>query len=99
MEKTNDFWSYAEKRLGKEKVASIKREAALEKKALEKMQRDIAKLLKEYMKKNNLEFNDLGKLLHTSPARIARIQRGEANLTLASVARIFALVGRTPNLI
>ena len=45
-------------------------------------------LMAEYMKKNKVGFNEVVRRLSTSPSQAAKIQRGEANLTLASFANL-----------
>lgn len=39
------------------------------------------------------------KLLGVSPAHIAKIKRSDANLTLASIARLFAVLGQEAHLV
>ena len=48
------------------------------------------------MSTNNIGFNELVKRLNFSPSHVAKIQRGEANLTLSSMAHLFALLGKEP---
>lgn len=50
----------------------------------------------EYMEAHDIGFNELVRRLNSSPPHIAKIQRGEANLTLASMAHLFALLGKEP---
>ena len=51
----------------------------------------------EFMKKNQIGFNELARLLASSPSQLAKIQKGEANLRLSSVAHLFALMNKEPN--
>lgn len=51
------------------------------------------------MKKNKVGFNELVELLNVSPTHIAKIQKREANLTLSSLAHIFALIDQEPHLV
>ncbi|MGE0009462.1 MAG: hypothetical protein AB7F19_02885 [Candidatus Babeliales bacterium] len=97
--RTKSFNKYLEERLNKEEIAEIKTQAHLEVKILRALQDNISKALNDYMKKNNVGFNELVKLLNSSPAQVAKIQRGEANLTLSSVAHIFALMGQEPDIL
>jgi hypothetical protein len=97
MMKLKSFDKYLETRLTKEEIAEIKRQARLEKKVFETLQKDIAQAMDKYMKENNLGFNDMVKQLDASPTHIAKIQKGEANLTLASIAHLFALIGQEPH--
>ena len=53
----------------------------------------------DYIKKNDVGFNELVKRLHSNPRQVAKIQQGKANLTLASVAHIAALLGQEPSIV
>jgi transcriptional regulator with XRE-family HTH domain len=92
------FQKYIEKRLTKSEIAVIERQAELEKRAMQNLQRDIANLMNDYMKKEKIGFNELVRRLDVSPSHVAKIQKGEANLTLSSLARISALLDLAPHL-
>ena len=92
------FQKYLEKRLTKSEIISIERQAELEKRAMQNLQRDIANLMSNYMKKEKIGFNELVRRLDVSPSHVAKIQKGEANLTLSSLARISALLDLSPHL-
>lgn len=81
--KTKSFKDYLEKRLNKKEIAQIKKLAE-------------ADMTNEYMKKNKVGFNELARLLDSSPSQLAKIQKGEANLRLSSVAHLFALMDKDP---
>ena len=51
------------------------------------------------MAQEEIGFNELVHRLDVSPTQISKIQKGEANLTLASLAHIFALLNRQPHLV
>jgi predicted transcriptional regulator len=53
-------------------------------------------LTDEYMKHNKIGFNELARILDSSPSQLAKIQKGEANLRLSSVAHLFALMDKDP---
>jgi hypothetical protein len=53
------FQKYLEKRLNKDEIAEIEQQAKLEKKVFEKLQHDIANAMNNYMKKNDIGFNEL----------------------------------------
>lgn len=95
--KTKSFQKYLEKRLDKEEIAEIKQQAQLEVAFLRSMQKMLADAVSEYMEKNNLGFNEVVRRLDSSPAQVAKIQRGEANLTLSSFAHVLALMKRHPH--
>ena len=96
--KTKSFEKYLEKRLNKREISQIKKQALLEKNALQSLQQSISMAVTEYVAKENIGFNELVKRLGTSPAQVAKIQKGEANLTMASLAHIFALLKKQPHL-
>ena len=94
--KTKNFKSYLEKRLNQEEIAEIELQAKLEIKILNSIQQVISHAMEEYMEKNKIGFNELVRRLDSSPAHVAKIKRGEANLTLSSLAHLFAALGKEP---
>lgn len=94
--RTKSFQSYLEKRLDADEVAKIEAQALMEVKILKLIQDAISRAIAEYMKKNDIGFNELVKRLNSSPAHIAKIQKGEANLTVSSMAHILALLEKEP---
>lgn len=97
--KTKNFKTYLKKRLDQKEIAEIEKQALLEKLALQSLQEDISGAINEYMSKEEIGFNELVRRLGTSPTQVSKIQKGEANLTIASLAHIFALLGKRPHLI
>jgi transcriptional regulator with XRE-family HTH domain len=96
--KTKNFQAYLKKRLDKKEIAEIEERANLEKQALQRLQDDISKAVSNYMAKENIGFNELVRRLDISPSQVSKIQKGEANLTIASLAHIFALLKKQPHL-
>lgn len=94
--KTKGFTKYLEKRLNKDEIAKIKEQAEREVRILTSMQKSIADAMAEYMKQNEIGFNELVRRLDSSPSHITKIQRGQANLTVSSLAHLFALMGKEP---
>ena len=94
--KTKSFKNYLDKRLDKNEIAEIKQQAQLEIRILKSIQNIISDTMADYMKKKKIGFNELVRRLDSSPAHVAKIQRGEANLTLSSLAHLFALMGKEP---
>jgi hypothetical protein len=94
--KTKSFHDYLKTRLTDEEIAEIKRKAQLEIAIFKSIQKVLADTMAEYMKKNKIGFNEVVRRLSTSPSQAAKIQRGEANLTLASFAHFLALMGKEP---
>lgn len=97
--KTKSFQEYLEKRLSEDEIREIEQQAHLEVSILQTLQKDIANAIDAYMQKTNIGFNELVRRLNSSPTQLAKIQKGDANLTLASLAHIFALIGQEPHLI
>lgn len=95
--KTKNFKEYLEKRLDKKEIAEIEKQANLEIKILIYMKRFISDIIAEYMSDNKIGFNEFVKRLDSSPAHVAKIQRGEANLTLSSLAHLFASMDKKPS--
>ena len=96
--KTKSFQSYLEKRLDKKEIAEIKNQAQLEKQALQNLQDDISSIVAEYMTQEKIGFNELVRRLGISPTQVSKIQKGEANLTIASLAHVFALIKKQPHI-
>ena len=94
--KTKSFQKYLEKRLDKKEIKEIQRQAKLEAKMLRLLQNLVSQAMYDYMEENDVGFNELVRRLDSSPAQVAKIQRGEANLTLSSLAHLFALIGKEP---
>lgn len=94
--KTKSFQKYLEKRLNKDEIAEIEKQAQLEVKVLNSIQDSICAAMNDYMKKNKIGFNEFVRRLDSSPAHVSKIQRGKTNLTLSSLAHLLALMGKEP---
>lgn len=97
--KTKSFEKYLEKRLKRSEIVEIKAQAVLEKQVLSTLRQDINGAINSYMRKEKIGFNELVRRLNISPTQMAKIRKGEANLTLATIAHIFALLKRCPHLV
>jgi len=47
----------------------------------------------KYMSEKNIGFNEMVRKLGKSPTQVSKIIKGEANLTLATIAQLFAIMG------
>lgn len=94
--KTKSFKDYLEKRLNKKEIAQIKEQAEREVRIFKSFQKMLADMTNEYMEKNKVGFNEFARLLDSSPSQLAKIQKGEANLRLSSLAHLFALMNKDP---
>lgn len=94
--KTKKFQEHLEKRLSKTEIAEIEQQAEFEYKAMTELQACIASAIAEYVIKEKIGFNELVRRLGISPMQVAKIQKGQANLTIASMAHIFGLLKKVP---
>lgn len=97
--KAKSFQKYLEKRLDQSEVAEIEKLAKLEMEFLRSLQEDVSSAVANYMAKENIGFNELVRRLNISPTQASNIQSGKANLTLATIAHVFALLKMRPHLV
>ena len=97
--KLKNFQDLVEEVLTKEEISEIDAQVQFELKALQSLQNCLKKAMDDYMKKHKIGFNELVERLDSNPRQVARIQQGKANLTLASVAHIAALLGQEPSIV
>lgn len=93
------FKDYLQQRLDAEEIAELEKLAELEFAALKSLQDDISQAIAKYMHEKNIGFNELVRRLGMSASQIIKIQKGTANLTLASLAHIAALLKKQPHII
>jgi hypothetical protein len=93
------FQDYAKTRFTGEEIRVIEHQVQLEKQALQSLQDDIIQAMNKYMKQENIGFNEFAKRLQVSPTHVAKMKKGQANLTLLSVARFSVLLEKGPHLI
>lgn len=91
-----NFQDLIEKKLTKEQIAEIERKADLEITALKKMQKEVKRAVNDYMKQNDIGFNEMVRRLNSNPTQLSKIQKGEANLTISSLAHLSALLNAEP---
>ncbi len=96
---TKNFNDYLAKRLSQSEIKQIKIQAEREKNILVTLQQDIAQAVEHYMTSENIGFNELVRRLDISPTKASNIKKGNANLTLASIAHLFALMNKQPHFI
>lgn len=66
---------------------------------MESLQEAVSKAVAKYMADEEIGFNKLMHHLNISPTQASKIQSGEANLTLASVAHICTFLKMKPRLV
>jgi hypothetical protein len=92
--KTKNFKAHLASQFSKKELLEIESSAQAEYQSLKALQNDISNELSKYMSENDLGFNDLVRKLGKSPTQVSRMIKGDANLTLASVAQLFAMIGK-----
>ncbi|OGT51816.1 MAG: hypothetical protein A3E84_05460 [Gammaproteobacteria bacterium RIFCSPHIGHO2_12_FULL_42_13] len=92
--KVKSFKAYLEKRLNKAEIAEIEKAAKIEYEILHTLQQDVAKDVVRFMSENHLGFNDLVRKLGKNPTQVSNIIKGDANLTMATIAQLYALMGK-----
>lgn len=97
--KLKNFNTYLEKRLDPTEIAHIKQQAKLELRALKSLQNDVCEIVTHYLADENIGFNELVRRLGMSASQVSKIQKGEANLTLATLAHIAALLNKKPHIV
>jgi len=96
--KVKSFDHYLPTRLNDNEIKQIEQAAQLEFETLQALKADISKAVIHYMDINSIGFNDVVRKLGKSPSQVSKIIKGEANLTLATIAQIFAMMGEKPRI-
>lgn len=91
-----NFATSLKERLNESEIRALKKQSKLEVQYIQLLQNTIAEEVKLYMEKQDMGFNNMVKKLDISTAKLAKILKGEANLTIASIAHICALLGKKP---
>ena len=90
--KLYSFNEYLKNRFSEEQVSEIKEAARIEAESLITIQKQVSDAVSAYMTKEKIGFNEMVRRLGTSPTQLKKIQKGEANLTIAYLSHIFALM-------
>jgi hypothetical protein len=94
--KTTSFNDILRKNFSPAEIKEIKEAADLEYEILKGIQNDISKNLSQFMENENCSLSDISRKLGTSLSQVKKILQGKANLTIASMAHIYALMGKKP---
>lgn len=94
-----NFEEHLKQRLDQSELKKLEKQARLESDSLRTLQHDIAVAIAKHMEETGMSFNDLTRGLGVSPTQASKIRKGEANLTVASIAHIAAFLGKKPHLI
>jgi transcriptional regulator with XRE-family HTH domain len=96
--KAKNFKETLKKRLDQQEIKLLEHQAKLENESLQSLRDEIAQAIEKHMHKTGIGFNELTRQLGISPSQAAKIRKGEANLTVASIAHIAAFLGKKPRL-
>lgn len=94
--KLKNFQDLLEEQFTKKELKEIEQQAQAEINALKRMQDEVRRAINEYMKKNEIGFNEMIRRLGSNPSQFSKIQKGQANLTMASLAHLSALLDSEP---
>lgn len=99
LDRFDDYDDIRKARLSAEEIKKADREAANELDALKAMQESLTREIAAYMAKEAIGIVELTKRLETSTRQTSRIMKGEANVTLATLAEVATHIGKVPRII
>jgi len=99
MDSFDDYDDMRKSRLTADEMKKIDREASDELAALSAMQESLTREIAAYMAKEAIGIVELTKRLETSTRQTSRIMKGEANVTLATLAEVAVHIGKVPRII
>lgn len=94
-----NFEQHLKRRLDQAEIKKLEKQARLESDSLRTLQHEIADAITKHMEATGIGFNELTRGLGVSPTQASKIRKGEANLTVASIAHIAAFLGKKPHLV
>ena len=95
----DDYDKIRRQRLTPKEIKAQDGEITREVAALQCMQESISAALARYMAEEGIGINELTRRLSTSSRQTSRIMKGEANITLATLAEVAAIMGATPRIV
>lgn len=98
-EQFDDYDDIRRSRLSKEEIKIQDSEISKELEILKSMQESITAEVAKFMSKEGIGINELTKRLHTNSRQTSRIIKGEANITLATLAEVSSLMGVSAKII
>lgn len=99
MSQAKHFKTYLETRLNQAKIQEIEEAAHIELEALKTLQNDVSKAVIYYMSEKDIGFNELVRKSGKSPSQLSKIIKGEANLTMATIAQLYAMMKCRPHIV
>ena len=94
-----DYEDVRRELLSPRQIQKNETEAALEIAALRSMQDCLSREIAAYMSAHGLGFVEFTKQLGTSTRQTSRILKGEANVTLATLAEVAVHIGKVPKIV
>ena len=95
----DDYNEIRRSRLNADEIKKIDIEAHAELDALAAMQESLTREIAAYMAKEDIGIVELTKRLQTSSRQTSRIMKGEANVTLATLAEVAIYIGKVPRIV
>jgi hypothetical protein len=89
----DDYKDIRGTRLTAQQIKAQDSEIGREVQALKSMQESISAELARFMADEGIGINELTRRLQTSSRQTSRIMKGEANITLATLAEVAAVIG------
>ena len=96
---TKDFDDYLKSRLSKKKIKQIERDAKMEYETMLALRQDVSNAMNGHMSEHSLGINDVVAGLGKSPTLVSRIIKGEGNLTLSTIAQLYAFMGKKTHIV
>lgn len=94
-----NFEAHLKSRLSEKEIACIKKQAKQEYLALKALQKDVVKAVEDFAKDEDAGFNELVRRFGLSPTQVNKIRKGEANLTISTIARLAAIMKKKPHIV
>lgn len=94
MKNTKSWDQLIKTRLSKKEIAEIKQEAKREADLLRFFQTLITNTVHDYIEREDIGLKELSQRLGVSSSYASKIRRGQANLTIGSLAHLLAIMGR-----
>jgi len=97
-ERFDDYDAIRKEKLSKSDLKKQDKLIKAEAQALRIMQETISHAVATYMAEEEIGINELTRRLDTSSRQTSRIMKGEANITLATIAHLASLMKKTPKI-
>jgi hypothetical protein len=82
-----------------EEIARLDASAEAEIQAIKSLQESISAAVAQYMATEKIGFNELTRRLEVSTRITSKLVRGNANLSMGTIAHLSALIGKKPRIV